>query len=192
MMDIRPLDKNLLQAWLSFFGERAFSDNPWWGSCYCTHFHRAKDGSGKPVGMTNRAFAQWLIESGRMRGYLVFSKEGIVVGWCNANDKQAFQALAGEASDEKKRIKSVVCFVIEKAYRGQGLASALLHRVIDDARAEGYQELEAYPSARAKTDAGNYRGPLRLYLNNGFTQEKSGRTIVVRMNLQQHHQENLG
>lgn len=229
---IKPLSGERLIDWLGFFEGRAFVDNPMWGSCYCTHFHRRKDGSGKPEGMTNRNFAIRLIETGQMQGYLAYSAEGIVVGWCNANDRQAFPALGTAASDENNegkdrlasaraglterdagadlavrdagaeqeglalaggaqagqgasqaggagKIKTVVCFVIEKAHRSKGIATAMLQRVIADAKTDGYAVVEAYPSLRAKSEAGNFRGPLSLYLKNGFTIEKRGRRTAA-------------
>ena len=225
---IEPLSRERLNDWLGFFEGRAFVDNPMWGSCYCTHFHREKDGSGKPEGMTNRNFAIRLIETGQMQGYLAYSPEGIVVGWCNANNRQAFPALGtvasaahaagaqadaaraggaqadasaaqtggalagaaqaggADAGDEREggaqenageagKIKTVVCFVIEKDHRRKGIATAMLQRVIADAKPDGYAAVEAYPSVRAKSEAGNYRGPLSLYLKHGFTVEKRGR-----------------
>jgi GNAT superfamily N-acetyltransferase len=221
---IEPLSRKRLNDWLGFFKSRAFVDNPMWGSCYCTHFHIGIDGSGKPEGMTNRNFAIRLIETGQMQGYLAYSPEGIVVGWCNANDRQAFPALGPSTSDENidgndpqggarsgltvrdagaaqagaqagaaqagaqagaaqagtqagaaEKIKTVVCFVIEPAHRRKGVATGLLQRVIADAKAEGFSMVEAYPSLRAKSEAGNFRGPLSLYQKNGFTIEKRGR-----------------
>ena len=202
---IEPLSRERLNDWLGFFEGRAFVDNPMWGSCYCTHFHRKKDGSGKPEGMTNRNFAIQLIETGQMQGYLAYSPEGIVVGWCNANDRQAFPALGTAASGATAdsalvggaqagaagsstgladpgpagKIKTVVCFVIEKGHRRKGIATAMLQRVIADAKSDGYAAVEAYPSLRAKSEAGNYRGPLSLYLKYGFTVEKRGRQTAA-------------
>lgn len=184
---IEPLSRERLNDWLGFFKGRAFVDNPMWGSCFCTHFHREKDGSGKPEGMTNRSFAIQLIEAGQMQGYLAYSAEGVVVGWCNANDRQAFPALGTAASDENNegkdrpagKTKTVVCFVIEKGHRRKGIATAMLQRVIADAQADGYAAVEAYPSLRAKSEAGNFRGPLSLYLKNGFTIEKRGRQTAA-------------
>jgi GNAT superfamily N-acetyltransferase len=224
---IEPLSKERLNDWLGFFESRAFVDNPMWGSCYCTYFHNGKDGQGKPKGMTNRNFAIRLIETGQMQGYLAYSVEGVVVGWCNANDRQAFLTLGTSSSDgdgngkdlwnkvpsgvatadaggatakaggatadaggatakaggataaQSDKIKTVVCFVIEKAHRGKGIATALLERVIADAKADGYAAVEAYPSMRAKSEAGNFRGPLRLYLKFGFVREKRGRRTAA-------------
>lgn len=183
-MTIIPLDTDKLDSWLRFFDHRAFADNPWWGSCYCTHYHKTKDGGEKQPGMSNREYAMWLIETGNMRGYLACSDKGEVIGWCNANDKTSFQALSsGAAPEGAPRIKSVVCFIIEKAHRRQGIASLLLQRVIADAKQEHYDIIEAYPSLRARTDSGNYRGPMALYLKHGFTREKHGRQTVTRLYL---------
>ena len=53
-------------------------------------------------------------------------------------------------------------------YRGQGVATAMLEKVIADAKADGYDYLEAYPN-KEDTDAYyNYVGPYNLYKKFGF------------------------
>ncbi|HNX15070.1 MAG TPA: GNAT family N-acetyltransferase [Oscillospiraceae bacterium] len=118
----------------------------------------------------NRECAIKLIKDGMMQGYLAYC-DGSVVGWCNANDKQAFDnvnfALPCEASEKDKKIKSVVCFCIAPAYRGKGVASALLKKVCEDAKDNGYEYIEAYPFNHDENNA--YHGPTSMYKTNGFT-----------------------
>lgn len=38
-LDIRALTYDLLDDYLDFFDNIAFSDNKEWSGCYCVHFH---------------------------------------------------------------------------------------------------------------------------------------------------------
>lgn len=180
---VKALEPEHVNGWLDFFESRAFADNPWWKSCYCTHYHKTKDSTEMQPKLTNREYAKWLIESGRMKGYLAFTQDGIIVGWCNANDRRAYLALDTDTAGGDVKVKSVVCFVIQKEYRKKGIATQLLQRVVSDAKDEGFDYVEAYPSTRAKSDSGNYRGPATLYVKNGFSLEKQGRRTITRLNL---------
>jgi GNAT superfamily N-acetyltransferase len=104
-----------------------------------------------------------------------------VVGWVNANAKAAFPDQAG-ASDAATTL-FVACFVIHPERRGRGIATALLARIAEEARASGYVRIEARPSLRAKSQGGNYRGPEALYRNAGFTVEKRGRGALAFLDL---------
>ena len=64
----------------------------------------------------------------------------------------------------QEHIKSVFCFTIAPHVQRQGVASALLQRVIHDAKAEGFAAVEAYPRC---SEAG-FSGPLSMYERAGF------------------------
>jgi GNAT superfamily N-acetyltransferase len=97
--------------------------------------------------------------------------EGKAVGWCNANDKQAYNnvnfSLPKDKSEKGKKIKSVVCFCIAPEWRGKGIASRLLETVCADAANDGYEYIEAYPFHHNGNKA--YHGPTAMYEKNGFT-----------------------
>ena len=182
-LEILPLSAQTLNDWLDFFDNRAFSDNPWWGSCYCTHFHKSLAGQWKAPGMKNRDFAAQLIRQGLLKGYVAYAGQQIV-GWCNANDKQALDLPENQSAEEQTKVMAVVCFVIEKAHRNKGIATRLLQRIMADARDRGYTYVEAYPSVKAKSESGNFKGPMSLYLKNGFREVQMGRKKIVRNILQ--------
>jgi GNAT superfamily N-acetyltransferase len=74
----------------------------------------------------------------------------------------------------------VVCFEIAPEYRGKGIATALLQRVIDDAKAEGYIAIEGFPVVRTERYKWDNPGPVRLYEKAGFSKvsEKDGRLVM--------------
>lgn len=117
-----------------------------------------------------RNWAERFITKGALRGYLAYVND-IPIGFCNTNDKMAYARFINEtASAPNERTKVVACFVIAPEYRGQGIATTLLERVIADAKAEGYTVVEGYPKLNEIRDANNYTGPLRLHEKLGFTE----------------------
>ena len=115
-----------------------------------------------------------------MQGYLAYL-DGKVVGWCNANDKQAYNSVnmdfSFEESEKNKKIKSIVCFCISPNFRGRGIASRLLDKICLDAADDGYEYVEAYPFIKEEY---NYHGSKSMYEKNGFTAygDDNGCTIV--------------
>ena len=175
---IVPLERGLLGAWLDFFDGRAFADNPGWKHCYCTFYHKA----GKPGGsrITNRNLAIRMIKDGSMSGYLGLDEAGRVVAWCNANDRAAFARLDEAGAGDSAKVLAIVCFLVEKSWRGRGLATALLSRIIADAGDAGFAAVEAYPSGDDSTEAGNYHGPRALYEAAGFRIAEEGGRLAAR------------
>lgn len=183
VLEIQPVSAENLNDWLSFFDTEAFCDNPEWSGCYCGFYFEADDPTWfATTKEQNRETAIAHIGSGRMTGYLAF-QEGKPVGWVHAGDRLAFPRLcaasgfveAGTRRDPSDhgsapigRGKAVVCFMIHPQHRGQGIASALLDRVVADAPGEGYDYVEAYPFRHATSCATHYHGPSPMYEKAGF------------------------
>lgn len=74
----------------------------------------------------------------------------------------------------------MLCFEIAPEYRGKGVATALLNRVVSDATAEGYIAIEAFPQVHKERFQWDYTGPARLYENAGFTAitKQDGKVIM--------------
>lgn len=175
---IKPLTPELSIDYFDFFDNRAFTDNSPY-RCYCQLYQMSKEQQkaefdkvdGVDIGRVSRKIAEQQIDSGVLRGYLAFY-EGVAIGWCNVNDKANFPIVSctGESfyASADKLEKAVVCFEISPEYRGKGIATALLERVIDDARAEGYIAVEGFPVVRDERFKWDCKGPIRLYEKAGF------------------------
>jgi ribosomal protein S18 acetylase RimI-like enzyme len=175
-MEIKKLSVELLEDWLYFFDNIAFTDNEEWEGCYCMCYHwneslhRKKAWNcSKADAPYNRTCAIDFILKGKMKGYLAY-EDGKVVGWCNTNDKEAyinvnFKLLFGDF-DKKHRVKSIVCFCISPDARRKGVASSILEKICVDATAEGYDCIEAYPFHHDDNNA--YHGPQSMYEKFGF------------------------
>ncbi len=190
---IKPLTESNISDFFDFFDNRAFSDGSPYGPCYCNNFHLTpEEVSG---GIDERESAEALIKKGVMHGYLAYV-DGLSIGWCNANDRQNYIRVGSFfpwerreedhfiSPGEKGKIKSLVCFEIAPGYRGKGIAKALLRRVCDDAKEQGYEYVEVYPQITEAFSVLDFTGTEKMYRNAGFEEvERHGKTIVMRKKL---------
>lgn len=177
-MMIKALNDENISDWLDFFDQRAFADHTDWKGCYCTGPFTPRLKEYQSKNKIRREYAQWLIEHGKMKGYLAY-ENGKVIGWCNANLKSVLPKY-DDGSEESVNVLSIACFTVQKKYRRKGIAQSLLNRVIKDAREEGIKIIEAYPRSKAQTEYGNFHGPYAMYEKNGFVPETIKGVDVVR------------
>ena len=182
---IKPLTTELIPDFFDFFNNRAFTDNPPWGGCYCICWQMTKaeeqaqlidrteelGGGDENFMRALREIVVRQITSGLLRGYLAYA-DGLSIGWCNANDKANFPIESANGArlyaPAEMREKAVICFEIAPEYRGKGVATALLNRVADDAAAEGYLAVEGFPQVHSERNEWDFSGPIRLYEKAGF------------------------
>ncbi len=194
MIEIKRLEPQLADDFLNFFDSRAFSDNSDWSGCYCL-FNRIPDDDEwdkRSPGM-NRDTADTAIRSGKMSGYLAFF-EGKAIGWCNGDNLDQMPRLKkffnGVTIDLTKAF-AFSCFLVERSFRQQGIATALLDFALADAKNRGFRVAVARPAAGPRLagadpnvpsgwEQRNYHGPLALYQKAGFCEAgKSGDFILM-------------
>lgn len=180
----KRLTPELCEDFIYFFDHSAFSDHEEWAGCFCLESHITHDEDTRLEGKINarRLLARELVMSGVMNGYLVY-KGSEIVGWCNCDDKMNYAPICGNGSlmrgdEEKGKIKSIYCFDIAPAYRGQGLTHLMLDKVCEDAKIDGYSFVEVYPHADTKYEY-QYHGPIRLYKKHGFEMLCQGDWLCV-------------
>ena len=185
-IDIRPLRPDLLPDFLDYFEGTAFADNPRWKSCYCQFLYvdHSKVEWMERTAEENRAAACDRICSARMQGYLAY-RGGQVVGWCNAAPRTMMDAFADEPDPDVERLGQITCFVVAKAHRRTGVATALLDAACAGLKAQGLDLAEAAPKPDLTGDAENHYGPLSLFIAAGFTFHKQGEhgSVYVRKSL---------
>jgi len=187
---IKPLTPELADDYFDFFENRAFTDDSPY-RCYCQVYQMTKTQAKEAfdnvdwsdAGRVARGVAERQIETGILRGYLAY-ENGLSIGWCNANDRAnypadpqydvPFYALA------EKREKAVICFEIAPEYRMKGVATALLQRVIEDAKDEGCFAVVGFPILHSERFEWDNPGPIRMYEKAGFVKvaEQSGRVVM--------------
>ncbi len=182
-LTIKELTPDLLEDFLHFFDNVAFSDNPGWGGCYCHfyHFPGNMEEWGKATKDQNRNATISLIKEEVMKGLLAFVDEE-PVGWCNLNSKEIYEKIAvdNEPDDTPMgKIASVVCFLIAPAYRKKGVARKLLKHATKILKENGYSWIEAYPRKGDLSDAHSYHGPVSLFESEGFSRVSEDEDFIL-------------
>ena len=189
-LSIKPLTPELAANYFDFFENRAFTDDSPY-RCYCQVYQMSKaqyqamyDDAARNPGPASRAEAERQIANGILRGYLAFV-DGLSIGWCNANDRANYPAEpvyddTPFHAPADKREMAVICFEIAPEYRGKGVATALLQKVINDARVEGYNAVVGFPVMRDERYEWDCAGPIRLFEKAGFFKVlgKDGRMVM--------------
>lgn len=182
---VHPVDEARLDDWAELFDQRAFVGRPEWAACYCLEPHVATPDASHdedvPHWRANRAAMQARLRDGRAHGYLATVDER-PAGWVNASWRHDYTLHPGEGDDPPgTQVIGISCFVIAPPYRGHGLASVLLDRVIEDAEDRGAAWLEAYPFDETVESDRDFRGPRAMYDARGFAPVRvRARDTVVR------------
>ena len=173
---IKHLTSNLTPNYLDFFDNRIFSDNNPCGPCYCTG--PSMDASterqmvsefGEDVKGVVRRYAVRLLAEEKIHGYLAFDDDKSIA-WCNAGNMDNYVSWIPDSVRQNAygKTMSIVCFAVAPEYRGMGVATALLERVISDAKADGCKAVEGYAKVQKDRVYYDYNGPIRLYEKAGF------------------------
>jgi ribosomal protein S18 acetylase RimI-like enzyme len=180
---VKPLSSKLIEDFLNFFDNVAFTDNPDWSGCYCQFYHFP--GSIKEWKKTtkeqNRSASEKLILEEKMKGFLAYVNNQ-PIGWCNVNNKEVYSNIPSEdesEEDTKDKIASIVCFVISPNYRRKGIARLLLQKAIINLKENGFKWLESYPRKGDLSNAHSYHGPVSLYSSEGFFVVKETEDFMV-------------
>lgn len=125
-----------------------FSDGgePRW--CWCAFWRTRHKGGSRSEAQDNRELLRRLASRPGTAPGLVALNGGQAVGWVSLGPRAEFPRLVHShtlAPVDDRPVWSIVCFVVSRRARGQGVASALLDAAIDYAREHGATTLEAYP-----------------------------------------------
>ena len=187
-VEIVPLTPDRWDDVAALFGE---GGDP--KTCWCMFWRvRSKDWSFSTAGESREGFRR-LVDQDRdpAPGLLAYA-DGRAVGWVSVAPREEYERIV--SSRVRPRIDdtpvwSIVCFVVSRAVRGQGLTTRLLDAAVDHARAHGAPGLEAYPvAAEGKVAAAaGYTGLLSTFEAAGFrvvheidSPQSSVRQVIVR------------
>jgi ribosomal protein S18 acetylase RimI-like enzyme len=135
----------------------------------------------------NRAELKALVDAGEPPGLIAYRGK-TPVGWVSVGPREHYARLKRSPvmkPIDDQPVWSIVCFVVPTAFRGQGVARALLRGAIAYAKKQGAKLLEAYPvdrPGRSKDDA-MWFGAMSMYDKAGFKEvarRKPERPVVRR------------
>ena len=145
--------------------------------CWCLYYRRSGSQPAPPAGQTrgqaNKAELRRRVKAGEFIG-LIGYRGAAPVGWISFGPRADFHKLERspvmKAVDDKP-VWSIVCFVVGRKARGQGVAEALLAAAVDYARDHGARLLEAYPvdTGGGRVPSANaFNGTLGMFERAGF------------------------
>jgi GNAT superfamily N-acetyltransferase len=184
-LDIRPLTAETWPALATLFEE---GGDPAW--CWCQFWRGGGfPGTTSEVKAANQALLRAQADRPLAPGLVALTPDGTAVGWISLGPREDFEHL--ERSRVRPRLDDVpvwaiVCFVVGKRARRQGVGGQLLDAAIAFAREHGAPALEAYPvdtSLGKPTGPTLYTGTLSTFLRAGFQvarQVESKQATVVR------------
>ena len=110
-----------------------------------------------------------MVQRGVPIGVLAYAG-GEPIGWCSIAPRETYQALERYRAlppVDDAPVWSVVCFFVDRRFRGQGVTLGLLKAAVAYARSQGAQVVEGYPvepGSRLYT----YMGSPSTFLKAGF------------------------
>ena len=168
-LEIHPLTPERFADLAALFEE---GGDPKW--CWCTYFRfRGRDWSNSTAAGNRAALGKLAARDDPAPG-LVAYRDGRAVGWVSLGPREDYERLAFSkvlAPVDDTPVWSIVCFVVSREARGEGVASALLDAAIAYARAHRATTLEAYPvdTTDGRVPPANaFGGPLPIFERAGF------------------------
>lgn len=169
---IEPLTPDRLADLARLFNQ---GGDPKW--CWCAWYRARSIDFRTATAADNRRLmesaARTTAGQGRAPGLIAY-RSGEPVGWVSVGPRDDYERLQrskvlGPIDD--RPVWSIVCFVVARRSRGEGIATALLSAAIDYARDHGATLLEAYPvdasDARVPAAAA-FKGTLGMFERAGF------------------------
>jgi GNAT superfamily N-acetyltransferase len=186
-LDIQPLTPDRIGDLASLFDQ---GGDPKW--CWCSYYRLRSLDFGSSTPASNRVVLEKAagdaVLDGRAPGLIAY-RDGEAIGWVSVGPRDDYARLQhskvlGPIDDTP--VWSVVCFVVARRSRGQGVARALLDAAIAYAAAHGATMLEAYPvdTGDGRVSAATaFKGTLGMYARAGFevvARRRANRTSAER------------
>jgi len=172
-IDIQPLSPERIPDPATLFDQ---GGDPKW--CWCSWFRLRNADFSKGSTATHRAAlernAKEVAAEDRAPGLIAYQGDE-VVGWVSVGPREDYERLAHSKTlgplDETP-VWSIVCFVVGRQHRGEGIADRLLTAAIDYARRHHASMLEAYPvevpDGERIPSANAFKGTLSMFERHGF------------------------
>jgi GNAT superfamily N-acetyltransferase len=202
-ISVRRLNPELADDYFRFFDDiydndpfLKFTENPWWGGCYCTFYDDPREedviNASPDKRSENKAARRNNIQKGKASGLLAYV-DGKAAGWCNVALRGSYvnpRYLKQMINDPQEKVGSVTCFVVSSRYRKTGVATQLLGSACDLIHdwglpvAEGYArdpEFKGSNPYNIPLENLSFHGSLNMFLRAGFQiHRKIERYLVVR------------
>ena len=144
------------------------------GGCWCMWWRLTDEQYHKQVGQVNKRAFKKIVNAGAMPGVLAYIGKQ-PAGWCSIAPREQFGRL--ERSPLLKRVDdkpvwAIVCYYVDRLFRGQGLMEHLTRGAIELASDQGARIIEAYPVEITENFSPSqaYTGTVSVMRNIGFVE----------------------
>jgi GNAT superfamily N-acetyltransferase len=171
-LEIQPLTADRLGDLAALFGQ---GGDPKWS--WCAWYRLRSLDFASATAESNREVLEGAVAAtaaeGRAPG-LVAYRDGEAIGWVSVGPREDYARLQHSkvlAPVDETPVWSIVCFVVARRARGQGVARALLDAASAYAAAHGATMLEAYPvdTSDGRVPAATaFKGTLAMFEQAGF------------------------
>ena len=170
--------------WRDF--QTLFGPSGAYGGCWCMWPRLRRKEFDANSGAENKEAMKEAVDSGQEPGLLAYSG-GEPVGWVALAPRERLAHL--ERSRTLKRVDdrpvwSIVCFVVDRRVRGQGMMARLLAAAVEHARRHGATIVEGYPAEPEGALSGysGYTGIVSTFRKAGFVEvaRRSQRQPIMR------------
>jgi hypothetical protein len=181
-IEVHPVTPDRWGDLEQLFGPRGASEG-----CWCMFFRRRRKDFDKATNAENKAGLKAIVDTGEPPG-LVAYVDGAPAAWVSLGPREKYPLLVYSTTNrpiDDVPVWSIVCFVVGKESRQQGLMLELIEAAVDYVREHGGSTVEAYPIEPAGPLTGDrgYQGVLSAFLRAGFREvgrTGKGRPIVRR------------
>jgi ribosomal protein S18 acetylase RimI-like enzyme len=171
-LEILPLTAERLPDLAALFGQ---GGDPKW--CWCASFRVRGVEFANADPAANRSVLERAVDTtaaqDRAPGLIAY-RDGEAIGWVSVGPRDDYERLQHSrvlAPVDDRPTWSIVCFVVGRRARRQGVAKALLDAAVRYAREHGARLIEAYPvdtGGERIASANAYMGTLGMYERAGF------------------------
>jgi len=170
-LSFAPLTINRWNDFEDLFGPRGAC-----GGCWCMLWRLPRRQFEQQKGEGNKQAMHAIVASGEVPGILAY-RDTQPVGWCAVAPRSRYPALARSRilrPLDDRPCWSIACLFINKAYRKQGVSTALLKAAVASAGDQGARLVEGYPvEPKADKDMPPvfaWTGIAKAYLRAGFSE----------------------
>ncbi|MEA4907856.1 MAG: GNAT family N-acetyltransferase [Chloroflexi bacterium] len=155
--------------------EQLFGTHGAYGGCWCMWWRLKRADFNNLSAENRKAALKGLVDAGPAPGLLGYV-EGVPAGWVSLAPREAYPPLARSRilkPVDDRPAWSVVCFFVARAFRRQGLMSALLQAAVQFAGENGAQIVEGYPIDTPRPDYPDvyaYTGLMEAFRRAGFVE----------------------
>ena len=164
------------ERWVNL--ETLFGNHGAYSGCWCMFWRLRRSEFARMKAEDNKTILQGIVKNGEVPGILAYDHDQ-PIGWCSIDWRENYRAL--ENSRILKRIDnqpvwSIVCFFVDRRYRGKGIMTKLIKGAIDYAIQQGAKIIESYPidlqspklAGKNLTGCGGYMGIASAFKDIGF------------------------